>query len=339
MKTSCVSVTSVLCACFGLVLAAPAPEHSVFQRNGLQREQEGALHREPFEPLSPFQISHTNVPAGGNIIVVPPTISVDPTLPKTAPVDNYQALGLNRNFNFLNHFEVLNKDALVGLLIEKDIPFYVKTVVEPQKPVQTKIHVMRVPKKHEQTTPLPDLNLNMVEIVNVNNATKENNDDGYESITNVKQVESLVAASRKLSNSDVLVKVTERRAEDVSVEQETPFLTVTDAVQSASPNNNLTHSDDTPLQNDDPNVSPPTTLAPVYEHAVIYTPEKRPDSKTIWEHIGSAYDKAKEKTSEFVEKAKDKTDKFIDKAREKAKDVLNSNESKSKEIVNPADDI
>ncbi|KAL1458566.1 hypothetical protein WDU94_008704 [Cyamophila willieti] len=191
MKTSCVSVTSVavLCAFFGVVWAAP--QHSVFQRNGLQREQEGALHREPFEPLSPFQISHTNVPSGGNIIVVPPTISVDPTLPKTAPLDNYQASGLNRNFNFLNHFEVLNKDALVGLLIEKDIPFYVKTVVEPQKPIQTKIHVMRVPKKHEQTTPLPDLNLNMVEIVNMQNATKENDDDTYDSITNVKQVESL----------------------------------------------------------------------------------------------------------------------------------------------------
>lgn len=85
----------------------------------------------------------------------------------------------------------------------------------------------------------------------------------------------------------------------------------------------------------------PVTPTPVYEHAIIYTPEKRPDSKSIWEHVGSAFDKAKEKTSDLVSKAKEKGGELFDKAREKAKDVLDSDESKkdSKEVVKPEDDI
>jgi hypothetical protein len=43
----------------------------------------------------------------------------------------------------------------------------------------------------------------------------------------VKQVASLVKQSQKGSKSDVIVKVTERRPDDISVEQETPVITVT----------------------------------------------------------------------------------------------------------------
>lgn len=55
---------------------------------------------------------------------------------------------------------------LISSRFSQDIPFYVKTIVEPQKPVQTKIHVMRIPKKYETTSPLPDVNLNLVELIN-----------------------------------------------------------------------------------------------------------------------------------------------------------------------------
>lgn len=74
----------------------------------------GALRREPFDPLSPFhQISPSNVQTG-NTLVVPPTINVDTTYTKPAASDGY-----NPSRTFMNHFEILNKDALVGLLIEK----------------------------------------------------------------------------------------------------------------------------------------------------------------------------------------------------------------------------
>ncbi|KAI5704425.1 hypothetical protein M8J75_005171 [Diaphorina citri] len=340
MRSSCVIV---LCVCLGAVLAAPRPS-DVFQRNGLQREQEGNIlaNREPFEPQSPFQLSHPNVQVGGNTIVVPPTIQIDPSpIPKTSVPDTY--LPPTGSRNFLNHFEILNKDALVGLLIEKDIPFYVKTVVEPMKPPETRIHVMRIPKKHEVTSPLPDLNLNMVEIVQMN-ATKEKEENDQEAYKadDVKQVANLVKQSQKGSKSDVIVKVTERRPDDISVEQETPVITVTDPVQaSAKP---VSIPEESP-QGDDPNAGAappsPTTVTPVYEHAIIYTPEKEPGTKSIWEHIETAYGKAKEKTSEIAGKAKVKAGELIDKAREKAKDVLDSDENSKEKgvVVNPADDI
>lgn len=111
----------------------------------------------------------------------------------------------------------------------------------------------------------------------------------------------------------------------------------------------MSQRDEREVQGDDPNAG--TTTA-VYQHAVIYTPEKSPDHKSIWDHIGSAYDKAKDnigdaydkakdKTKELAGKAKEKIDPLLVKAREKAKDVLDSDEGHSKEkaIVKPEDDI
>lgn len=73
----------------------------------------------------------------------------------------------------LIYFPNLNNNPFQISFPLKDIPFYVKTIVEPQKPVQTKIHVMRIPKKFEATSPLPDVNLNLVELVNTDTNTYE----------------------------------------------------------------------------------------------------------------------------------------------------------------------